>query len=132
MEFLESLFLAALFVFPAYLISLGVTGTESRRKKALEKAISAGHVVTAVLIRKSSRHWNVPGLTTPGPHRRGTYEYEYKGKKYRYRFWSDNPPSTLKLYFIKNPGKATVAGAMYDSTISWPLVYLVVAVFWYL
>ena len=127
MELFDCLFLAAVFVFPAYLISLAVTGTAKRKEKAVEKAIRRGHVVTAVLKKTSIPQWNVPGLTTPGPHVLGKYEYKYKGKVYKYRFWSDRPPSTLTLYFINKPQKATVKEAIYDSQVSWIKVYLIVS-----
>lgn len=124
----ESLFMAAVFVFPAYIISTAFTGSEKRSRAAVDKAIARGHVVRAVLTKAGPPCFDVHGMTTPGPHRRGVYEYTYKGKRYKYYFWANNPPSTLTLYFLKKPRKATVEKAMFDSEFSWMRMYIIVAV----
>ena len=123
------LVMAAIFVFPAYIVSCAFTGTSKRSQSAVDKAIARGHVVRAVLIKAGPPVFDVPGLTTPGPHRKGVYEYRYKGRRYKYYFWSSNPPDRLTLYFLKKPRKATVAEAMYDSEFSWMRLYLIIAAF---
>lgn len=122
-----SLVMAAVFVFPVYLFSSIRAGLTKRNQKAVEKAIKKGHVVTAKLIQTGRARLNVPGLTTPGPHRQGVYEYTYKGRRYKYRFWSNHPPSQLTLYFLSKPRKATVDKALIDSETSWIRIYLIVA-----
>ena len=60
----------------------------------------------------------------------GFYKYEYKGRTYKYQFQvgtAETPPFTLKLYFVKNPRKATVDEALTAMTVNWPLVYIIVA-----
>ena len=123
-----SLVMAAVFVFPVYLFSTIRAGLPKRNQKAVEKAIKKGHVVTAKLIKTGPMVFDdVPGVTTPGPHRQGVYEYTYKGRRYKYRFWSNNPPSQLTLYFLSKPRKATVDKALVDSETSWVRIYLIVA-----
>lgn len=122
-----SLVMAAVFVFPAYLFSSMITGSPKRNQKAVAKAIERHHVVTATLIKAGPLVFDVPGVTAPGPHRRGVYEYTYKGRRYKYYFWANNPPSRLTLYFLKNPKKATVDKALFDSETSWMRIYLIIA-----
>jgi hypothetical protein len=68
---------------------------------------------------------------------KGVYQYEYKGKKYRYRYYlNDNLPSTITLYFMKNPRKATTSVMDAVDKTNWLSVYLIVAavlyvVFWF-
>ena len=123
----ESLFMAAVFVFPVYLFSSTIAGLPNRNKKAVDKAIEKGHVVTAKLIKTGPILFDVPGQTTRGPYQEGVYEYTYKRRRYKYRFISDSPPSQLTLYFLSNPRKATVGKALIDSETNWIRIYLIVA-----
>ena len=125
MQLYMSCFMAFVFVFPAYLIWVQVTGTQKRVKLAKEKAIARGHVVTARRYKMSSLVDDVPGESA-GPKHLGKYKYVYNGKTYKYRSWDYNPPMELTLYFIDNPRKATTAGNLVDSKINWPLIYLIV------
>ncbi len=125
-----SLFMGFVFTFPAYLITAGIAGSKERKEAALLKAISRGHVVTAVYKKHLSS--SVPVPASKG-HKTSSalYEYEYKGKTYRYHYSNDNLPNTLKLYFLKNPRKATVRSSLIDSEIDWLQVYVIVsAVIW--
>lgn len=121
-----SLFMAFVFVFPAYLINKGIHGSKKKNEDAVLTAMKRGHVVTAVWKKHLSASVPVPG--TKG-HRTSAalYEYTYKGKSYRYKFYGDDLPSSLRLYFISNPAKATVKGDLTASKVCWPLVYVIVA-----
>lgn len=120
------LFLGFVFTFPAYLITTAVTGSRKRNEDAVLKAMSRGHVVTAVYKKHLSSSVPVPGSKG---HKTSSalYEYQYKGKTYHYKHYNDDLPGTLRLYFLRNPRKATVRGNLTDSEVNWFLVYLVVA-----
>ena len=131
MQLYMSCFMAFVFVFPAYLIWVQVTGTKELMNIAKEKAISRGHVVTAKRYKMSSLIDDAPGLY-PGPKHCAWYKYEYNGKTYKYRHWDQWPPMEITLYFIDNPRKATTPGNLNDSKIKWPLIYAIVVGFMYL
>lgn len=125
----DSAFLAFVFVFPTYLISVMVTSSKKRREKSLEKAITRKHVVRASLIKKVYLHPNtVESIGKEWGHSeyRAYYEYFYNGRKYKFKMDDDNPPHNLTLYFLKNPRKATIEECLSDSEVSWPIVYLIV------
>lgn len=131
-----SFFGAFVVVFPIYLISLAITTTDKRRKKAIEKAIARGHVVTAEWVKQIGD--DIPASEVKGIHQETgivglqMYRYTYKGKKYTYRMWDSSPPHyTLTLYFLKNPRKANTGGGIADSTTCWPLVYAIVTMLFY-
>lgn len=121
---------ACFVVFIAYFISHTKKDTPKKRDAAVEDAIRSGRVVTAVLKKRRATTMSIPG-THEHWSSIGYYEYEYKGKSYKYKYWADNPPATLKLYFIKNPAKATVAGALSPVDTNWPLVYIIVTAVFY-
>lgn len=131
-QLLLSLCAAFAFVFPSYLITSAVRGSKRQQKKAVEKAISRGNVVTATLKKSVGTRGEVPGVQYTRNAQLGIYEYEHGGRKYRYKFYADKLPKTLELYFLKQPRKATVKGAMVNSNVCWPLVYLVftLLVYW--
>lgn len=126
MQIFYSLVAAFFVVFFAYLISHARNDNPKKREAILEEAIRSGHTVNAGLIKRRATRKAIPG-THEFWSSIGYYEYEYKGKKYTYKYWADNPPATLKLYFVKNPAKATVAGALSPVTTNWPLTYVIVA-----
>ena len=75
----------------------------------IEDAILNNRVVTAVLIKIDKRNYvfidnprlKVTYKETPY---RGKYKYIYNGKKYTmWRYFSNYPPSTMKLFLGKNP-----------------------------
>lgn len=131
MRLFNSFMSACFVVFIAYFFVNSFMDTKKKREAAVEAAIRAGRTVTAV--RKKVRGTT---MSVPGTHEFwssiGIYEYEYKGRTYKYKYWADNPPATLKLYFIKKPSKATVAGALNPVTVRWPLVYVAVTAFFYI
>ena len=58
----------------------------------------------------------------------GTYNYQVNGKDYTYRHISANRlPDTLLLYYIKKPGKATVANDLGNWESPWLKIYLIVS-----
>lgn len=130
MRLFNSLMGACFVVFIYYFIAHTTKDTPKKREAAVEAAIRSGRTVTAVL--KKTR---ATTLSIPGTHEHwssmGYYEYVYKGKTYKYKYWADNPPATLKLYFIKNPAKATVAGALSPVVTNWPLVFAIVTMVFY-
>jgi len=130
MQIFYSLVAAFFVVFIAYLISHSINDNPKKKEKALEQAIRSGHTVTAVLIKRRATRKKIPG-THEFWSSIGYYKYEYKGKKYTYKYWADDPLSTLKLYFIKNPAKAIVAGALSSVVTNWHLIYAIVAVVLY-
>ena len=126
MQIFYSLVAAFFIVFIVYLFSHSINNNPKKREAALEKAISSGHRVTASLYKRRATRKAIPG-THEFWSSIGYYKYEYKGKTYKYKYWADNPPTTLTLYFVKNPAKATVAGAFNSVNTNWPLVYIIVA-----
>lgn len=131
MRLFNSFMGACFVVFIAYFIAHATKDTRKKREAALEDAIRSGRTVTAVLKKRRATRKRIPG-THEFWSSIGYYEYEYKGKTYKYKYWADNPPSTLKLYFIKNPAKATVAGALSPVVTNWPLVYVIVTAVFYI
>lgn len=126
MQIFYSLVAAFFVVFIAYMISHAKNDTKKKREMALEEAIRAGRTANAVLVKRRATRKKIPG-THEFWSSIGYYKYECKGKSYTYKYWADNPPATLKLYYIKNPAKATVAGALSPVTTNWPLVFIIVA-----
>ena len=113
--------------FPYILLAHTINSSKKQKEKALDRALARRNVVTAAL---KKRHNALIGEDTAlNIHRHSTlgiYEYIYKGRTYKYRFYSDDPPSTLKLYFVRNPRRATVLQALSnDSLVRFiPLVLL--------
>lgn len=126
-----SLIIGAFAMLFTYLFTESINGRPKKREAALDAAIRAGHRVTAVRYKRHAtrRSW-------PGSHKHwssiGYYRYEYKGRKYRYKYWADDPPTTLTLYFVKNPAKAAPAAALQAITINWFLFYPVAVVVSYI
>ena len=131
MRIFYSLIIAAFIVFIALMITHATQDTKKKKEAAVENAIRAGRTATAILTRSRATRKSIPG-THEFWSSIGYYQYEYKGKTYKYKYWSDNPPSTLKLYWVKHPSKATVGGSLSPVEVNWFLVYLVAAsaVYW--
>lgn len=125
-----SLFLAFVVVMPCYWVSLYRNTAKKSQERMLATAIERGHVVEASLIKQSTLLSDVPGIV--GYTYRLVYTYNYNGKKYKYLYWSITPPETLTLYFVKDPRKATVPGAMSPEKTNWVLVYLILSAVFYL
>lgn len=74
-----------------------------QKKKKLQQAINAGHIVEAYLEKRYA-----PRGTPESTDRYfATYSFDWKGKKYQRRFkYLNEPPAQLTMYFVKNPKKA--------------------------
>ena len=90
-----------------------------RDPKALKKAIEQGHVVTAVFVKSYKKE--------KGNGRQCDYKYEVNGKTYTCSIFSDNPPRTLELYYVRNPKNANIATAINVSEKNWFLRFAIVA-----
>ena len=119
MEYFMYLFAAAAIVFPWYLISTTIDRSPKRQEKALRKAVEQGHVVTAVFVKSYQKE--------KGTGRQCDYKYEVNGKKYTCSIFSDNPPRTLELYYVRNPKSANTATAINVSEKNWFLRFAIVS-----
>ena len=121
-EYFIYLFAAAVIVFPWFIVSKTFERLPKKQEKAKEKAIKLGHVVTASFVRSF-------GKSREDGSRESQCEYQYycKGKKYKYTLFTDFPPREIDLYYIRNPRKAEVAGAINVSEKPWLLRYVIVA-----
>lgn len=125
MEFMEYVwyFLAgAAIVFPWYIISSTIDRLPKHQEKARLKAIEKGHVVTATLVKYYGRDRD-----NPSQQAQCKYKYEFDGKTYSYTAYSDYPPETIKLYFVKNPRKAAVGNAINVSEKPWFLRFIIIS-----
>ena len=121
--------------FPIYIISSVFASTKRNSEKALDLAISKGHVVTAYKVKQTRAYKDMPGLSQgTGYGGLGIYKYEWNGKKYKKRcpFSGHNAPSTITLYFLKNPRKAVGLSELSNSNKPWLLIYVFGAIFTYL
>ncbi|MBQ6336260.1 MAG: hypothetical protein IJI50_03405 [Ruminococcus sp.] len=119
MEYFMYLVTAAAIVFPWYLISTTIDRSPKRQEKALRKAIEQGHVVTAVFVRSYQKE--------KGNGRQCDYKYEVNGKTYTCSVFSDNPPRTMKFYYVRNPKNANIATAINVSEKNWILRFVIIA-----
>ena len=87
------LFVAAVIVFPWFIVSRTFEGLPNKQAKAKEKAIKMGHVIEASL---SDIYTRTNG-TEKDQHRENTCIYHYcvNGKRYQYTLFNDHPPKTL-------------------------------------
>jgi len=119
MEYFMYLFAAAAIVFPWYLISATIDRMPGRQAKAIRKAIDQGHVVTAVFVKSYQKE--------KGKGRQCDYKYEVSGKTYRCSIFTDNPPGTLQLYYVRNPKNANIETSINVSEKNWLLRFAIVA-----
>lgn len=129
MQLFMSFIFAAMITMVVYFISLPFADNRKKNEKLLEQAIRDGHVVNAVQYK--ARSYKAPTARSKFGCTRGYYKYTYHGKTYKYQYEvgiDENPPSILKLYFVKNPRKATVALALSDTKINFPLLYVILVV----
>lgn len=95
------------------------------RQKFREKAEKKGHVVEATL-QKYHTIDDDPGM--PIDRKMGTYTYQVKGKKYKYRLMTSNRlPSTITLFYLKKPRKATTSGNLGNRECPWFKFYLIIS-----
>jgi len=127
-----SIIFACMIVFPFFIASLARAQSTKRKEDALNEAIKRGHVVTAILKKRVSNVNDPYSRSANGMTDLGIYEYEWKGKKYKYKDYSDNLASTQKLYFLKCPRKAVPAGALASTKGNWLLRIAVIACVIYL
>lgn len=74
-----------------------------QRKKKLQQAKDAGHVVEAWCTNRR----NPRGIPEPTDRYFATYSYKFEGKEYKRRFkYLSEPPTRLTMYFVKKPSKA--------------------------
>jgi hypothetical protein len=85
----------------------------------MRKAIEQGHVVTAVFVKSYQKE--------KGNGRQCDYKYEVNGKTYRRSIFSDNPPRTMQLYYVRNPKNANIATAINVSEKNWVLRFVIIA-----
>lgn len=118
---------ACMITLPLYIISKVRGKSPKRHRAALDRAMSRGHVVTAVLKKRYSSVRDPYSRSANGLVDMGLYEYEYKGKKYRYKLFDDCLPPTLKLYFESKPRKAVEAEALGAVERPWFLIIVGIA-----
>ena len=120
MEYFMYLVTAAAIVFPWYLISTTIDRSPGRQERAMKKAIEQGHVVTAAFVKSYQKE--------KGNGRQCDYKYDVNGKTYRRSIFSDNPPRTIQLYYIRDPKNANIATAINVSEKNWFLRFAIIAV----
>ena len=123
----DTFFLALFFAIPVFIINVAVCSTKKNNQRALEKAIARGHVVTAVLKKRSAPVFDYTSNHDGGTYYRVTYEYEYKGRKYTFKAWMHDPAYTETLYFVDNPRKAALKGALNEMNYKGIMIYGIIA-----
>lgn len=99
------------------------------RLKGVSKAEAEGRVVRAVLVKT-----HMPGnydSNESGVHTlyTGVFQYEYKGKTYKYRGnYYRFPPSEEKLYFRSDPSKARTDAEYGRLESEWKMIFPVLMV----
>lgn len=123
-------------LFPIYMIKESIVAANPKKRQAERErlkqlAIERGHVVTANLIKiQTFSDVNDNGFNRLESS--GIYEYFYDGKRYKYSFRDDDPELTLTLYFVNDPRKATVAGALKkEPKIPFLIVFIITFLAWF-
>lgn len=99
------------------------------RKNLREKAIRKGHVIEASLQKTHNVVKHDTNFGTVGTIKDvGVYCYQCNGKKYKYQLITTTKlPSTITLYYIKNPRRATVARDLGNWETPWIRFYLIIS-----
>lgn len=99
------------------------------RKNLREEAIRKGHVIEASLQKSYNAVEHDTEFGMVGTMEDiGVYCYQCNGKKYKYQATTTTGlPSTLTLYYIKKPRKATVASDLGNWEIPWFRFYLIIS-----
>ena len=135
-----SVFISLAIVFPIMMISkmksawMNPKKRKEKQEKAKQKAIAKGHVVEAkykktrfAALREDSD--SAAGMNTL------IFTYSYKG--IRYTYWihediTDNLLNTLgynpTLYFLYYPWRAATEGHIDTSRMSWPIMWIILAI----
>ena len=116
------MFFAAAMVFVWYLISSMIARSPDRQERARKMAVEQGHVVTANFVRMFP-----VDRDNPRRQRHCLYEYVCNGKTYKFSLYSDYPPKTLDLYYLRKPGKAALRGEIGISEKPWFLRFAIAA-----
>lgn len=121
-----SLFMAAVVIFPIYIIKAQLTVGSKNQEKLYRKAVSRGHEATATLKRAYA-----PSMENPKNYldrqQLGKYVFKYKGRTYHIRLRFDvNPPYEIKVYWLKNPRRAGTKGGIQDVFWPWLVAYFIV------
>ena len=97
-----------------------------KRKKLVKEAEDKGHYVDAKLAKAyDDRQHNDDGTYTFSNCEVGIYKYEYKNKTITYRGdFVDYPPQEIRLYYLKNPKKATDANSLGLREVPWLKIFL--------
>jgi len=90
-------------VFPFFIVALVRAKSPRRREAALNKALSKGHVVTAILKKRHSSVSDPFSRSASGMVDLGIYEYEYKGRKYKYKLYALAFGTASQLIVISLP-----------------------------
>lgn len=121
--------IAAIVVTPIFCLLRTIFFVPFIRDKLRAEAIKKGHVIEASLqksynvVKHDTEFGNVGTMEDIG-----VYHYQYNGKKYKYQaITSEKMPSTITLYYIKRPRKATVAGDLGNWEIPWFKFYLIIS-----
>lgn len=135
MRLFLSAFIAFFLVFPVAMIKSAIDANPKKRKaeqeRLLQLAIKRGHVVEAEFVKLQAFSFDRPD-TLMQTGQVAIYEYQFGGRKYKFRVRTDDVSPFLTLYFVSNPRKAALAGALSDSKVSWPVVYAIAVAIIYL
>lgn len=96
-----------------YMFKQLLLAIKKSRNDLKQIAIDKGHVFTGKLVKTKRIIRSDPARNDDYIVLRvATYEYEYKGKKYKSKLCYEivTWPDEIELYYIKNPKKATSAG----------------------
>lgn len=100
------------------------------RKNLREKAEKKGHIIEAELQKSYNiRNHDTDFGPTATMKDMGIYSYRYNGKKYKYRMVTTTRlPEKITLYYINNPGKATIAKELGNRETKWLKFYLIISI----
>ena len=102
-----------------------------KRERLAQEAIANGHVVDAKLVKTKRVMRGNPSTRNEYDYiilDVGIYEYAYNGRTYRSKLAAEdtNWPKEMKLYYIKNPKKATMKSNIGISEIGGGKCFLIV------
>lgn len=97
------------------------------RRRLVETAEREGHVVQARLLKQRDVYTDDPRLgNTASGKQRALYQYEYRGKAYRYSYTTSGiVPEELTLYFQSRPRKACLSRELGLREFRWLRYYII-------